>query len=392
MALCLTLFLSVSVTLPAAAAPSSQDFSSTAEYARVLRSFNPNLSHAQSHAFADRVRLEAEYYRLDARLLVALVATESSWHPYVTSPVGAGGLGQLMPGTAAGLGVNPYSPYANLSGTAHYLRGLLDRFGAYNQDTRYAFALAGYNAGPAAVERYGGIPPYTETQNYVRNVMSVWRRLSLSLSSHIDDYMQSTAYRTHPRPPLLLARGSRHVARRTAHKPKSPPALLAIAPDTLSSPAPVRHKPFLYYLFHHHKDDATVREAANAMGPDPAAIDSVGATNPGSANARSNGVLALRVPASVGGGRPIPVSLDVACTKPVTLMAFVGERVVAQGSMLAHSKHALLRGVPAADAARIVVIHAYAKGYDEAHVALTITAAQKVARLGPTAKLVTEER
>jgi hypothetical protein len=340
-ALCLMFFLSVSIAPPVCAAATAQDFSSTAEYARVLRSFNPNLSHAQSRAFADRVRLEAEYYRLDARLLVALVATESAWHPYVTSPVGAGGLGQLMPGTAAGLGVNAYSPYANLNGTAHYLRGLLDRFGSYDQRTRYAFALAGYNAGPAAVERYGGIPPYTETQNYVRNVMGIWRHLSLTLSSHIDDYVQSTAYAAHPRPPLLLARTARHI----------------LALET-PAPLPARHKPFLYYLFHH--------EGTNT--------------------------LVLHVPASVSGGRPIPVSLEIGSATPVTLTAFVGARLVARGTMSVHSKRTLLHGVASTDAARVVVIHAYAQGYSETTAALTIPAAQKPVHVAATPKLVTEER
>jgi len=197
-----TALIVISSSLPAAAAPRS--FSSTAQYARVLRSFNPHLSRFQSGTLADHVRTEALFYRLDPRLLVALVAIESSWHPYATSPVGAGGLGQLMPGTAAGLGVNAYSPYANLNGTARYLRGLLNRFSAYGQRTRYAYALAGYNAGPGAVIRFGGVPPYAETQNYVRNVLGVWQRLALSLSAHIDNFA---------RPPLsiaLAARASRY--------------------------------------------------------------------------------------------------------------------------------------------------------------------------------------
>ncbi|MFN2528939.1 MAG: lytic transglycosylase domain-containing protein [Candidatus Baltobacteraceae bacterium] len=352
-ALSVTLLLSFLVVSPAHATTTAEGFSSTRQYAQVLRSFNPTLSHAQSRAFADRVRMEAEYYRLDARLLVALVATESSWHPYATSPVGAGGLGQLMPGTAAGLGVNPYSPYANLSGTAHYLRGLLDRFSAYNQQTRYSFALAGYNAGPGAVERYGRIPPYSETQNYVRNVMGIWRHLSLSLSSHIDDYVHSAAYTAHPRRPILLAQTARKIAvGHTVKRKNTPPQAIAIATVPVATPAQT-HKIFFLHWFHHH-----------GMGPDTAT--------------RGSAVLALRVPASVGGGDPIPVTLDIASKKPVTLMAFIGDTVVAQGTMPAHSKHALLRGVPAADAVRIVVVRAYAKGYDEAHAALTITAAQKV--------------
>src|ERR1700685_4016049 len=90
---------------PASAASTPVATSHLAEYARVLTEFNPNLSTFESRTLADRVRIESLFYRLDPRLLVALVATESSWHPFAVSPVGAQGLGQLMPGTAAGLGV-----------------------------------------------------------------------------------------------------------------------------------------------------------------------------------------------------------------------------------------------------------------------------------------------
>jgi len=83
-------FLTVILSAAALAPACATSYSSTTQYARVLRSFNPHLSHAQSRVLADHVRTEALYYRLDARLLVALVAIESSWHPYVTSPVGAG--------------------------------------------------------------------------------------------------------------------------------------------------------------------------------------------------------------------------------------------------------------------------------------------------------------
>ncbi|MDP9018738.1 MAG: lytic transglycosylase domain-containing protein, partial [Candidatus Eremiobacteraeota bacterium] len=256
----LAIVLTGAALTPASAAP----YSSTAQYARVLRTFNPNLSHAQSHVLADHVRTEALYYRLDARLLVALVAIESSWHPYVTSPVGAGGLGQLMPGTAAGLGVNAYQPFSNLNGTAHYLRGLLDRFGGYNQNTRYQFALAGYNAGPGAVERYGGVPPYTETQNYVRNVMGIWQRLTRSLSSHIDDAgADSTRIAlssTHTRRLAVIqpVRAGYHRAVKTTkvHPVLPIEAMVADADQATPSPKEKTHKPFLYYVFHrHHRED-----------------------------------------------------------------------------------------------------------------------------------------
>ncbi|MGR4064622.1 MAG: lytic transglycosylase domain-containing protein [Vulcanimicrobiaceae bacterium] len=146
-------------------------------YARALEAFNPQLDGAQSALLARRTIDEADASGLDARLVVALVATESSWRPDSVSPAGALGLGQLMPGTAAGLGVDPIDPEQNLHGVARHLRALLDRYWDVPGPQRYALALAAYNAGAGAVARYGGIPPYAETQRYVRRVMALWRRL-----------------------------------------------------------------------------------------------------------------------------------------------------------------------------------------------------------------------
>lgn len=108
---------------------------------------------------------------LDPSLLKAVARVESGWNPAAISPAGAQGLMQLMPATAAALGVdNPRDTRQNLEGGARYLRNLLDRFHG-NTD----LALAAYNAGPGAVERYGGIPPYRETQQYVRRVAGAQR-------------------------------------------------------------------------------------------------------------------------------------------------------------------------------------------------------------------------
>jgi|GEM_PF-159782 len=108
---------------------------------------------------------------VDPALLAALVQHESGFRPDAVSHAGAIGLAQLMPGTAAGLGVNPRDPEENLAGGARYLREQLDRFG----DVR--LALAAYNAGPGRVSRAGGIPQITETQNYVERVTSTYDRL-----------------------------------------------------------------------------------------------------------------------------------------------------------------------------------------------------------------------
>lgn len=105
---------------------------------------------------------------VDPALLAGLVRQESNFNPNAGSPAGARGLTQLMPATAAGLGVTDVTdPVQALEGGARYLRRQLDAFGG--DATK---ALAAYNAGPGAVQRYGGVPPYAETQAYVRKVQA----------------------------------------------------------------------------------------------------------------------------------------------------------------------------------------------------------------------------
>ncbi len=145
-----------------------------AVYATVLRHINPQMPGWQSRELARRVLVNAERWRLDANMLVAIVTVESRWHTHAVSRAGAIGLGQLMPGTAANLGVNPRDPGQNLSGAARYLRGLVGRFGSKH----YELVFAAYNAGPRAVTRYGGIPPYDETENYVARVLDTWEHLT----------------------------------------------------------------------------------------------------------------------------------------------------------------------------------------------------------------------
>lgn len=146
-------------------------------YASALRAFDPALDDAHALRLAARVVAEADAARIDARLVVALVAVESSWNPRAVSPAGARGLGQLMPATAAGLGVDPDDAEANLHGTVTHLAALLARYRRLPAGVRYDTVVAAYNAGAGAVDRYGEIPPYAETRLEVRRVIGLWRRL-----------------------------------------------------------------------------------------------------------------------------------------------------------------------------------------------------------------------
>jgi soluble lytic murein transglycosylase-like protein len=118
--------------------------------------------------YGAEITAAAQRHGLDPALLAGLIKQESGFDPNARSGAGAEGLTQLMPGTATGLGVsNPLDPAQAIEGGAAYLAEQLQRFGG---DT--ARALAAYNAGPGAVTRFGGVPPYAETQNYVRSVQA----------------------------------------------------------------------------------------------------------------------------------------------------------------------------------------------------------------------------
>lgn len=107
----------------------------------------------------------ARKHGIPENLFLRLVQQESAWKPKARSHKGAIGLAQLMPGTARKLGVNPHDPQQNLEGGARYLKRMYNKFGSWR------LALAAYNAGPGAVEKYNGIPPYKETKNYVRKIL-----------------------------------------------------------------------------------------------------------------------------------------------------------------------------------------------------------------------------
>ncbi|WP_299663418.1 lytic transglycosylase domain-containing protein [uncultured Ruegeria sp.] len=112
--------------------------------------------------YLNHARNAARKHNVPEELFLRLVQQESGWNPRAESHKGALGLAQLMPQTASLLGVNPHDPLQNLEGGARYLSWQYRKFKSWR------LALAAYNAGPKAVEKYGGIPPYKETQNYVK--------------------------------------------------------------------------------------------------------------------------------------------------------------------------------------------------------------------------------
>ncbi|HMS54729.1 MAG TPA: lytic transglycosylase domain-containing protein [Fimbriimonadaceae bacterium] len=154
--------------------------SATPIYAGFIKKRNKRLSDAMATHIAEGIIGFSLRYGVDARLIMAMLIVESNFNPTAVSSAGAMGLGQLMPGTARGMGVgNAFDAHENLYGTVRLIRGHINK---YQQKTGNDFdglilALAAYNAGSGAVRKHNGVPPYRETQAYIRKVISYYDQL-----------------------------------------------------------------------------------------------------------------------------------------------------------------------------------------------------------------------
>ena len=159
------------------------------------------------HAFDSIIQQAAQTYGVSAGLIKAVMHTESGFNIHARSPVGAQGLMQLMPATARRFNVsNPYDPQQNIMAGAKYLAWLLKRF---NGNT--SLALAGYNAGEGNVQKYGGIPPFRETQDYVRRVQSRYQNLyagGLGISTNQSSTLTASASNAIPAGSTLIAQSN----------------------------------------------------------------------------------------------------------------------------------------------------------------------------------------
>lgn len=148
-------------------------------YAKFIQNHNKRLNYDKAYEIAEALIRWSNHYQIDARLVVAILITESDFNPACVSNAGAKGLGQLMDVNCEEYGItNVYDTNQNLYGTIRQLREHLNRYKGKDMDPdKLALALAAYNAGPGAVKKYGGVPPYRETQNYIKRVFTRYKQL-----------------------------------------------------------------------------------------------------------------------------------------------------------------------------------------------------------------------
>jgi soluble lytic murein transglycosylase-like protein len=144
---------------------------------RSIMRTNPRLSAFDALLLADRTLRAAAVNGIDPGFLAATLLQESAYNPDALSWAGAAGIGQFMVGTADGYGIDPFDPEAAIDATARLLGDYVTRYRAQGAADPFALALAAYNAGPAAVEHYGGIPPYAETIEYISDIRERWSRI-----------------------------------------------------------------------------------------------------------------------------------------------------------------------------------------------------------------------
>ena len=149
----------------------------TATVRSIMRT-NPRLSGFDALVLAESTVAAGEANAIDPGFLAATLLQESGFDPAIVSWAGAAGIGQFMVGTADMAGIDPFDPAASIGATAKLLAYYVNRYrAAYPGADPYALALAAYNAGPGAVERYNGIPPYAETLQYIADIRERWSRI-----------------------------------------------------------------------------------------------------------------------------------------------------------------------------------------------------------------------
>jgi soluble lytic murein transglycosylase-like protein len=148
----------------------------TATVRSIMRT-NPRLSAFDALDLADRTLRAAGAHGIDPGFLAATLLQESAYDPGIVSWAGAAGIGQFMVGTADGYGIDPFDPGAAIDATAALLAGYVARYQGWLGADPYALALAAYNAGPGAVAKYGGVPPYVETIEYIADIRERWSRI-----------------------------------------------------------------------------------------------------------------------------------------------------------------------------------------------------------------------
>jgi soluble lytic murein transglycosylase-like protein len=144
---------------------------------RSIMRTNPRLSAFDALVLAERTTHAAREHGIDPGFLAATLLQESAYDPNVVSWAGAVGIGQFMVATADGYGIDPFDPGPSIDATATLLAAYVERYRAWPDSDPYALASAAYNAGPGAVARYGGIPPYAETIAYINDIRERWSRI-----------------------------------------------------------------------------------------------------------------------------------------------------------------------------------------------------------------------